>query len=65
MGGAGDHSIAGQSGGGNLIESLLGILLSEKVGDLVGVAPTSPKDPAAQSLKDEMMRKMARKDPGV
>jgi uncharacterized membrane protein YqiK len=55
-------SMAGQSGGGNLIESLLGVLLSEKVGELVGVAPTAPRDPAAQALRDEMMKKMAKKE---
>jgi uncharacterized membrane protein YqiK len=54
-------SMAGQSGGGNLIESLLGVLLSEKVGELVGVAPTAPRDPAAQVLRDEMMKKMAKR----
>ena len=35
-------NMAGQGGGGNLIESLLGVLLSEKVGEMVGVAPTPP-----------------------
>jgi uncharacterized membrane protein YqiK len=53
-------NLAGAAGGGNLIESLLGVLLSQKVGDLAGVAPATPVDPAAKALKDEMMRKMGK-----
>jgi uncharacterized membrane protein YqiK len=53
-------NMTGQAGGGNLIESLLGVLLSDKVGEMVGITPTTPRDPAAQALKDEMMRKMGK-----
>ena len=53
-------NMTGQAGGGNLIESLLGVLLSDKVGEMAGIAPATPRDPAAQALKDEMMRKMGR-----
>ncbi|BDU72879.1 SPFH domain-containing protein [Mesoterricola silvestris] len=55
-------NMAGSTGGGNLIESLLGVLLSDKVGEIVGVAPTAPRDPAALALKEEMLRKMGRKE---
>ena len=51
-------SMAGSAGGGNMLESLLGILLSDKVGEMVGVAPTTARDPAAEVLRAEMMRKM-------
>lgn len=53
-------NMAGQSGGGNLIESLLGVLLSEKVGDLAGVPPTAPRDPAAQTLRNGLLGKLGR-----
>ncbi len=53
-------NMAGSGGGGNLIESLLGVLLSDKVGEIVGVAPATPRDPAAVALKEEMMRKMGK-----
>ncbi len=53
-------AMGGQGGSGSLIESLLGVLLSEKVGQLAGVAPTTAPDPAAQALKAEMMKKLGR-----
>jgi len=55
-------NMGGAGGGGNLIESLLGVLLSDKVGEIVGVAPTAPRDPAALAIKEEMMKKMGKKD---
>jgi uncharacterized membrane protein YqiK len=55
-------AMGGQGGGGSLIENLLGVLLSEKVGGLVNVAPAGQRDPAAQALRDELMKKMAPKE---
>ena len=51
---------SGQEGGGNLIESLLGILMSSKVGELAGVAPTAPRHPIAEQLRNEMKEKAMR-----
>ena len=50
----------GQQGGGNLIESLLGILMSSKVGELAGVATTAPRHPIAEQLRNEMKDKVMR-----
>ena len=55
-------AMSGQAGSGNLIESLLGVLLSQKVSEMVGVAPMAATNPAAQALRDEMMKKMGKKD---
>jgi hypothetical protein len=55
--------MTGQAGGGNLIESLLGVLLSDRVGELVGVAPSTPRDPSAQALRDQMMARITRPNP--
>ena len=51
---------SGHEGGGNLIESLLGILMSSKVGELAGVAPTAPRNPMAEQLRNEMKEKLMR-----
>jgi|GEM_PF-5081881 uncharacterized membrane protein YqiK len=56
-------NMTGQAGGGNLIESLLGVLLSDRVGELVGVAPSTPRDPSAQALRDQMMARITRPNP--
>jgi uncharacterized membrane protein YqiK len=48
----------GQQGSGNLIESLLGILMSSKVSELVGVAPMAPRHPLAEQLRNEMKGKI-------
>jgi uncharacterized membrane protein YqiK len=40
-------------GGGSLIENLLALLMSDKAGELVGVAPTAP-NPQAEALKAEL-----------
>jgi len=56
-------SMSGQAGGGSIIENLLGVLLSDRVGELAGVAPTTPRDPAAQALRDEMSAKLSRPAP--
>jgi hypothetical protein len=50
----------GASGSGNLIENLLGLLLSEKVGESFGIhagAETAP-NPLAEALKAEMRAKL-------
>jgi len=46
---------AGQ-GGGSVIESLLGLLLSQKVGEMAGVPSASPvpRDPMAEKLRSEL-----------
>ncbi len=43
--------MAGSQGGGSLIESLLGLLLSEKAGQLAGVAVSTQPNPEAEALK--------------
>jgi hypothetical protein len=43
--------MAGSQGGGSLIESLLGLLLSEKAGQLAGVAVSAQPNPEAEALK--------------
>jgi len=48
---------SGQEGGGNLIESLLGILMGTKVGELAGVTPSAPRHPVAERLRNEMKDK--------
>ncbi|HLO68226.1 MAG TPA: SPFH domain-containing protein [Holophaga sp.] len=53
-------AMGGQGGGGSLIENLLGVLLSDKVGQMAGVATSAAPDPAAQALRAEMMKKMGR-----
>jgi uncharacterized membrane protein YqiK len=50
----------GGQGGGNLIENLLGVLLSEKVGEIVGIAPTAPPHPLAEQMRSEMRDKLTR-----
>ncbi len=51
---------SGAQGGGNLIETLLGILMSEKVGEIVGVQPAAPRHPVAEQLRNEMKDKLSR-----
>jgi uncharacterized membrane protein YqiK len=50
-------NMAGAQGGGSLIESLLGLLLSEKAGQLAGVAPTGV-NPEAEALKAQLREVM-------
>jgi uncharacterized membrane protein YqiK len=47
-------------GGGNIIESLLGLLLSQKVAEMAGVEGTTPRDPAAEKLRQEIQDTIAR-----
>jgi uncharacterized membrane protein YqiK len=49
---------SGGQSSGNLIESLLGILMSEKVGEIVGVTPPAPRHPLAEQLRNEMKGKV-------
>lgn len=51
--------MGGDKGGGSLIESLLGLLLSEKAGQLAGVAPAAP-NPEAEALKAALRRDMGK-----
>jgi uncharacterized membrane protein YqiK len=45
-------------GGGNLIQSLLSVLLTEKVAGLAGEVAASPRDPKAESLRQELRNRM-------
>jgi uncharacterized membrane protein YqiK len=45
-------------GGGNLIENLLGVLLSEKVGETIGLQSPLERNPRAEALKTELRNKM-------
>jgi len=56
--------MTGQAGGGSLVENLLGVLLSDRVGELAGVSPAAARDPAAQALRDELMARIAKAGPG-
>ena len=51
----------GDKGGGSLIESLLGLLLSEKAGQLAGVAPTTVASPEAEALKAALRKDLGKK----
>jgi uncharacterized membrane protein YqiK len=51
-----------QEGKGNFVESLLTLMLSEKVGSLAGVASTAPRDPEAERIRQEMMKGMKKSD---
>jgi len=51
----------GQQGGGSVIESLLGLLLSQKVSEMAGVVTTTPRDPMAEKLRDDLKRQMGGK----
>ncbi|MBI4913426.1 MAG: flotillin family protein [Acidobacteria bacterium] len=47
----------GTQGGGSLIESLLGLLLSQKVGEMAGVGAAVP-DPQAEAIRNELRSRM-------
>ena len=53
------HMGGGTQGGGSLIESLLGLLLSEKAGQLAGVTPTSP-NVEAEALKSALRQSLSK-----
>ena len=52
------HMGGGAQGGGSLIESLLGLLLSEKAGQLAGVTTGTPPNPEAEALKAVMRQNL-------
>ncbi len=47
-----------QEGKGNFVESLLTLMLSEKVGSLAGVASVAPRDPEAERIRQDLMKGM-------
>jgi len=51
----------GQQGGGSVIESLLGLLLSQKVSEMAGVVTTTPRDPMAEKLREDLKKQMGGK----
>jgi uncharacterized membrane protein YqiK len=53
--------MGGAQGGGSLIESLLGLLLSEKAGQLAGVAPSTVANPETEALKAALRKDMGKK----
>jgi len=48
----------GQQGGGSVIESLLGLLLSQKVSDMAGIVTVTPRDPMAEKLREDLKKQM-------
>ncbi|BDU69269.1 hypothetical protein GETHOR_13700 [Geothrix oryzae] len=54
------HMGGGDKGGGSLIESLLGLLLSEKAGQLAGVATPAAANPEAEALKAALRQNMTK-----
>ncbi len=52
--------MAGGQGGGSLIESLLGLLLSEKAGKLAGVAASTQANPEAEALKAALRKDLGK-----
>jgi uncharacterized membrane protein YqiK len=54
-------AMSGSNGGtGGLIESLLGLLLSQKVAEMAGVEGATPRDPAAEKLRKQMQETIER-----
>ncbi|MGO9289178.1 MAG: SPFH domain-containing protein, partial [Polyangia bacterium] len=54
-------AMSGASGGsGNLIESLLGLLLSQKVAEMAGVEGTAPRDATAEKLRKQIQETIER-----
>lgn len=55
-------SMAGAQGGGNLVENLLGLLLSQKVAELAGVSSSSnlSQSPLAAEMRDELKRRVGK-----
>ena len=48
----------GGGGNGSLLDSLLGVLLSEKLGGMAGLATTAPRDPAAEQIRSQLRKKL-------
>ncbi len=55
------HMGGGAQGSGSFIESLLGLLLSEKAGQLAGVATATAANPEAEALKTALRQNMGMK----
>jgi len=53
--------MGGTQGGGSLIESLLGLLLSEKAGQLAGIAPSTVANPETEALKAALRKDLGKK----
>ncbi len=53
----------GGAGGGNLIENLLGLLMTTKLGETVGVTAPTARDPEVQAMRDALKAQM--KKPGA
>lgn len=51
-------NLGGAGGGGSLLDSLLAVLLSERLSVIAGVAPTIQHDPRAETLRAEMKKKL-------
>jgi hypothetical protein len=54
------HMGGGDKGGGSLIESLLGLLLSEKAGALAGVTTMTPANPETEALKAALRQQLSK-----
>ncbi|GLH72143.1 hypothetical protein GETHLI_06450 [Geothrix limicola] len=54
------HMGGGDKGGGSLIESLLGLLLSEKAGQLAGVTTATAANPEAEAFKAALRKDMSK-----
>jgi hypothetical protein len=54
------HLGGGGQGGGSLIESLLGLLLSEKAGQLAGVTTPTAVNPEAEALKAALRQNLTK-----
>jgi len=50
----------GSQGGGSVIENLLGLLLSQKVGEMAGIPSTAPRDPMAEKLRNDLKAQFAK-----
>jgi uncharacterized membrane protein YqiK len=57
-----NFSSGGNGGSGSLLDSLLGVLLSEKLSAMAGVATTAPRDPAAEQIRSKLRKKMETED---
>jgi uncharacterized membrane protein YqiK len=51
-------SLGSGGGNGSLLDSLLGVLLSEKLGTMAGIATTAPRDPAAEQIRAHLRKKL-------
>jgi uncharacterized membrane protein YqiK len=54
-------STGGNGGSGSLLDSLLGVLLSEKLSAMAKSSNTAPRDPAAEQIRSQLRKKMESK----